>query len=281
MRLVTFENEGTVGWGVVSNENGIISGHRLLGGAFDTLKEIIAQDRLEDLQREASGHAPDLGIDDVQLLPPIPDPAHILCAGLNYLAHAQEVAKDKPEAPRFFLRATTSLVGHGQAIRRPKVSTHLDFEGELAVVIGKGGRHIAQANALGHIAGYCCFMDGSVRDFQQHSLTAGKNFDATGGMGPWLVTTDEIPDWRGLTLETQVNGESVQNASTTDMIVSIPAMIAYLSQIVHLRPGDMIVTGTPEGIGCRRTPPLWLKPGDSVSVSIPGIGTLNNPIEDE
>lgn len=281
MKLVTFENDGTPGWGVISGADGIVSGRELLGGRFGRLKDVLARERLDELRDEVSRRAPDIGLDAVRLLPPVPDPAHVYCAGLNYLAHAQEVQKDKPDAPRFFLRTASSLIGHGAPVERPKVSTDLDFEGEVAVVLGKGGRHIPVGQAMAYVAGYTCFMDGSVRDYQKHTTTSGKNFHATGAVGPWIVTADEIPDWQALTLETRLNGEIVQKTGTDSMIVSIPEMIAYLSDISVLQPGDIIVTGTPEGIGCRREPPLWLKPGDRIEVSVSGVGTLSNPVADE
>jgi 2-keto-4-pentenoate hydratase/2-oxohepta-3-ene-1,7-dioic acid hydratase in catechol pathway len=181
-----------------------------------------------------------------------------------------------------FSRLTNTLVAHSAPIPCPKVSSDLDYEGELGVVIGKAGRHIAERDALGHVFGYTCFNDGSVRDFQlKHSVTAGKNFPATGGCGPWIVTADEIPDPSRLTLITRVNGREMQHKGTDDMIFGVPAIIAYVSKWTRLEPGDVIATGTPEGVGFARKPPVWLKPGDVVEIDISGIGVLRNPISAE
>lgn len=280
MRLVSFETEEVGNWGIVRDE-GIVLGLSLFRGRYPTLKAALATHEVAEIARAAEGVMAERRLESVRLLPPIPDPEHIYCAGLNYLAHAQEVEKAAPEAPRIFLRTASSLIGHGAAVERPKVSTDLDYEGELAVVIGKGGRHIAPGEAMEHVAGFTCFMDGSIRDYQKNTTTAGKNFHATGAMGPWLVTEDEVGDWRALTLETRLNGEVVQKARTDAMMVSIGELIAYVSTISVLKAGDVIATGTPEGIGCRREPPLWMKPGDVVEVEISRVGVLRNPVVDE
>ena len=180
-----------------------------------------------------------------------------------------------------FIRFADTLVGHDGDMIRPSVSDNFDFEGELAVVIGKGGRHIKTERALDHVAGYTCFVDGSVRDYQKFSVTSGKNFPGTGPLGPWLVTTDEIPDPSRLTLTTRLNGTKVQHATTDQLIYSIPQIIAFCSDFTALSPGDVIATGTPEGVGHSRKPPLWMKPGDTLEVEITGIGTLRARIADE
>ena len=182
-----------------------------------------------------------------------------------------------------FIRLTDTLLGHRQPVLKPTVSDHLDFEGELALVIGKGGRAISEADALSHVAGYTCFNDVSVRDWQRHTgqITPGKNFPASGPLGPWLVTADEIPDPARLTLTTRLNGEVVQNAPTDDLIFTVPVIIAYVSAFTPLAPGDVISTGTPGGVGFRRDPPLWMKDGDTIEVDISGIGTLSNPVVNE
>jgi len=189
-----------------------------------------------------------------------------------------EVGRTLPPHPSIFVKLPEALAAHGEPLLRPRVSDNFDFEGELALVIGKAGRHIPAARAFDHVAGYTCFNDGSIRDFQKHSVTAGKNFHASGAMGPWLVTADEIADPGRLTLETRLNGQVVQHASTDSLIYSIPTIIAYVSAIMPLVPGDVIATGTPEGVGAGRTPPLWMQPGDEIEVEIAGIGTLRNPI---
>ena len=217
----------------------------------------------------------------MQLLPAIPNPDKILCAGINYRSHAAETGRELPKQPSMFIRLANTLTGHDGEMIRPSVSQHFDFEGELAVVIGKGGRHIPVERALEHVAGYTCFVDGSVRDYQKFSVTSGKNFPATGPLGPWIVTTDEIPDPTRLTLTTRLNGKEVQHSGTDLLIYSVPQIIAFCSDFTQLAPGDVIATGTPEGVGHRRNPPLWMKPGDVLEVEISGIGTLRNRIVDE
>jgi 2-keto-4-pentenoate hydratase/2-oxohepta-3-ene-1,7-dioic acid hydratase in catechol pathway len=220
---------------------------------------------------------------ELTFLPPIPDPRRILCAGFNYRDHAAEASAKLSDWPTFFVRFPSSVVGHDSSIVRPGASALLDWEGELAVVIGRGGRAISPANAMAHVAGYSCFGDHSVRDFQLHGTqaTAGKNFDSTGAWGPWLVTQDEIPDPGALALRTLVNGIIVQQANTSDLIFDIPALIAYISTFTTLETGDVIATGTPAGIGGRMMPPRFLKPGEVVSIEIDGVGTLSNPVIEE
>lgn len=221
--------------------------------------------------------------DRVVFLPPIPDPARMLCAGFNYRDHATEAAAKVPDYPTFFVRFASSVVGHEAPLLKPRLSSMLDWEGELAVVIGRGGRHIARADALAHIAGYSCFGDHSVRDFQLHGTqaTAGKNFDASGAWGPWLVTADEIGDPAALEVRTRVNGVTRQHGRTADMVFDVAALIAYVSSFTTLEPGDVIATGTPSGIGGRMTPPTFLLPGDVVTIEIPGVGTLTNRVIEE
>jgi 2-keto-4-pentenoate hydratase/2-oxohepta-3-ene-1,7-dioic acid hydratase in catechol pathway len=217
----------------------------------------------------------------VRFQPAIPDPNKILCAGINYRSHAAETGRDIPKAPSMFVRFVDTLVGHDGEMVRPSVSECFDFEGELAIVIGRAGRHIKPEHALSHVAGYTCFVDGSVRDYQKISVTSGKNFPATGPLGPWVVTTDEIPDPARLTLVTRLNGQEVQRSGTDLLIHSVPAVIAFCSEFTPLSPGDVIATGTPEGVGHRRNPPLWMKAGDVLEVEISGIGTLRSRIVDE
>jgi 2-keto-4-pentenoate hydratase/2-oxohepta-3-ene-1,7-dioic acid hydratase in catechol pathway len=213
----------------------------------------------------------------------IPNPGKIWCAGLNYGEHVQETGRQITEQPTLFLRVADSQVGHGLAIVRPPESIKLDYEGEIAVVIGKPGRRIAEADSWGHIAGYACYNDGSVRDWQVHTSQwgPGKNFWRTGGFGPWMVTADEIPAGTVMSLVTRLNGTEVQRATTAQLIHSIPRLIAYASTVAPLRAGDVIVTGTPGGVGAKRTPPLWMKAGDVVEVEVDRIGVLRNPVADE
>lgn len=219
----------------------------------------------------------------VRFAPPVPRPGAIWCVGLNYEDHRLETGKARAEHPTLFMRFPVCLVGHGEAILRPRVSEKLDYEGELAVVIGKTGRHIPEEEALEHVAGYACFDDASVRDYQAHSTQfgPGKNFYRTGGFGPWIVSADEIPDPQALAIETRLNGEVVQQSHTSRMTYPVHELVSYLSRITPLLPGDVIATGTPSGVGMARKPPLYMKPGDVVEVEIERVGILRNPIEAE
>jgi 2-keto-4-pentenoate hydratase/2-oxohepta-3-ene-1,7-dioic acid hydratase in catechol pathway len=216
----------------------------------------------------------------LRYLAPIEPQGRLFCVGVNYRAHADEASRGSDVMPTIFIRTHESIVGHDEALRRPKASGQFDYEGELAIVIGKEGGGIPVSQALAHVGGYTCFNDGSIRDYQRHSLTAGKNFDATGACGPWIVTANDVPQADQLTLTTRVNGEVLQRASTGEMIYSIPAIIAYVSTIAELRTGDIISTGTPAGVGLFRDPQRWLVPGDSVEVSIDRVGVLRNSVEE-
>ncbi len=279
MKLVSFAAAGRNSYGAVVGDGIVDLGHRL-GDRWPTLRSAIAANTLGRLASEAKDAAPDTALSRVTLLPPITDPEKIICAGRNYRAHAAEAGGAPPENPQVFLRLVNTLVAHNQPMVRPRISGDFDYEGELALVIGKPGRHIAKQDALSHVCGYACFNDGSIRDIQfKHSVSAGKNFHATGGFGPWIVTTDEIPDPRGLHLVTRLNGVEVQHTGIDDLIFDIPTLISYCSGWTPLVAGDVIATGTPEGVGFARKPPLWMKPGDVVEVEIDGgIGTLRNPI---
>ena len=225
-------------------------------------------------------NAPIYALESVQLLPVIPNPEKILCVGLNYESHRIETGMPEMEHPVLFTRFSSTQVGHQGAIVRPNVSEKLDFEGELAVIIGQGGRHIKREDALKHVAGYSCYNDASIRDWQMHTqqFTAGKNFDATGAFGPWMVTPDEMPDLPSHTVTTRLNGEQVQHAPFNDLIFDVPALIEYISTFCTLSAGDVIVTGTPGGVGVKRKPRLYMKPGDLIEVEISGLGVLSNPI---
>lgn len=222
-------------------------------------------------------------LDDVTFLPPIVDPQKIICVGLNYLTHILEGGRDVPTKPTIFTRWANTQVGHLQPMLRPNVSETLDFEGEMAVVIGKRARHVKGAEAMAAVAGYSCYNDGSVREWQRHTsqFTPGKNFPGTGGFGPWIATPDEVGDISKATLLTRVNGEEMQRATTDDLVFDVPTLIEYCSTFTFLEPGDVIITGTTGGVGAYRKPPLWLKPGDVVEVEISGIGVLRNPVVQE
>jgi 2-keto-4-pentenoate hydratase/2-oxohepta-3-ene-1,7-dioic acid hydratase in catechol pathway len=211
------------------------------------------------------------------------DPGRIICVGMNYLEHIHEMGRKRPAYPGVFIRFNDSMVGHGQPVCRPQISTQYDYEGELAVVIGRPARYLEAAQALDYVAGYTCLLDGSVRDWQNHTtqFIPGKNFPASGSCGPWLVTTDEVPDPAKLKLSTRVNGETVQSAPLSDLCFDIPQIVAYCSGFCQLNPGDIIATGTPSGVGFARKPPRWLKAGDRVEVEIDGIGVLANTVVDE
>ena len=273
-----------------STRNHILLGLVTKSGVFDIsrkagagLPELLAETGLRHGLAEACQGAADYQIDDVHFLPPIIDSAKIICVGLNYYGHVRETGRDPNAKPTLFLRLADSHVGHGAPLVRPVVSESFDFEGEIAVVIGKPGRHIPASAAWEHIAGYTCYNDGSARDWQRHSsqFTAGKNFFSSGSIGPWIVTADEVTNPDDLTVTTRLNGSIVQNGSLRQLIFSIPDLISYISAFTPLRPGDIIATGTPEGVGMARSPPLWMVPGDQVEVEVSGVGTLYNTIDAE
>jgi 2-keto-4-pentenoate hydratase/2-oxohepta-3-ene-1,7-dioic acid hydratase in catechol pathway len=278
MKLLSFAADGKEWVGAVSGD-GIVTLNDKIGQP--SLRAALAAGATGAMQQAAKDATPDRKLAGVKFLPVIPNPNKILCAGVNYRAHAAEVGRELPKQPSMFVRFTDTLIGHDGEMIRPNVSDHFDFEGELTLIIGKGGRHIRPEHALDHVVGYTCFVDGSVRDYQRFSVTSGKNFPGTGPLGPWLVTADEIPDPGRLTLTTRLNGRQVQHAYTDQLIYSIPQIIAFCSDFTTLSPGDVIATGTPEGVGHGRKPPLWMKPGDTLEVEISSIGTLRTRIVDE
>jgi len=280
MRLASYIADGKSCFGVVAGD-GVITLNDRFGGRYASLRDALAAGALDEIRKSIDGAKPDRELADITWLPAIPNPEKILCAGINYRSHAAETGRELPKQPSMFIRLANTLIGHEGELVRPSVSQHFDFEGELAVVIGRGGRHIPAERALEHVAGYACFVDGSVRDYQKFSVTSGKNFPGTGPLGPWIVTTDEIPDPTLLTLTTRLNGEEVQKSGTDLLIYSVPQIISFCSDFTPLEPGDVIATGTPEGVGHRRNPPLWMKPDDVLEVEISGIGTLRNRVVDE
>lgn len=280
MKLASYSIGGRPAFGAIVADGVVTLSGRLSSGAA-SLRDALAADALDEMRALAAQRPPDHALAGLHFLPLVPNPDKILCVGVNYRAHAAEVGRQLPPQPSVFARLTSTLVGHEGEMVRPSVSTHFDFEGELAVVIGRPARHVSPERALDCVAGYTCFVDGSVRDFQKHSVTAGKNFPATGPLGPWLVTADEIPDPASLTLTTRLNGTVVQHAPTDQMIYAVPKIISYLSDVTRLIPGDVIATGTPEGVGHGRTPPLWMKAGDLLEVEISRIGALRTHIVDE
>ena len=281
MKLASYKTAQGESYGVVTDK-GIVDLKRYLGNQFADLKALIAGNGFAQIRQHMTAK-PDYQLSDVVFLPVITYPARIVCVGLNYQDHVVETGRDNTEQPAIFLRLPESQVGHRQPIVRPRESTHLDFEAEIAVIIGTAGRRISQKDAYRHIAGYSCYNDGSVRDWQRHTIqwTAGKNFARTGGFGPWMVTSDEIAPGSVLTLSCRLNGREMQHADTGMMIFKIPRLIEYISTFTTLAPGDVIVTGTPGGVGARRTPPLWMKPGDTVEVEIDKVGVLINTIGED
>lgn len=279
MKLVSYRTHDTESFGIW-RDDGIVDLKGKVAGGGATLRGIL--DKL-DLVVPIAANAPDLAHDAVSLLPPVIDPPRLLCVGLNYKTHIAETGRDAPAYPILFPRYPSSLVGAGEDLVRPKASHDFDFEGELAFVVGRGGRHITEADALDHVAGYACFNDGSIRDWQRHTtqFMPGKSFWRSGSFGPWLVTPDEVGDLGSLSLTTRLNGEIMQQATLDDLLFGVPALVAYISTILPLEPGDVVATGTTGGVGLFRKPPVWMKPGDRVEVEIEGLGILSNGIVDE
>jgi 2-keto-4-pentenoate hydratase/2-oxohepta-3-ene-1,7-dioic acid hydratase in catechol pathway len=279
MRLVSFiDAQGVETYGTTTG-NKVRDAGAILRSKYADLRAVLAAGAMAELL----GIGAESDVSSVTLLPPIPNPDKILCIGLNYMTHIKETGRDKPNYPAIFIRHPSSLVGHGTPLVRPAASKDFDYEGELAVVIGKAGRHISTDDAWDHIAGYTCFNDGSIRDYQVHTsqFWPGKSFEASGSMGPALVTSDEVGDVTKQTLTTRVNGNVEQNAGIDDLAFNIPEIIAYASTVIKLLPGDVIATGTPGGVGKFRKPQLYLEPGMDVDVEITGVGTLTNGIVDE
>lgn len=281
MRLLTFDAGAGPRVGLATDA-GIVDLTARMG--VGSLRQMIADGQV-DAAAKYSGEAPDHGLDDIRYLPVILDPVHIFCAGVNYADHLQEaidagVPRSKTEHPPLFLRFADCQVGHREPLLRSPKVTQLDYECELAVIIGKPGRYIANEDALSHVAGYSCYNDASARDWQFHTsqVTPGKNFFGTGGFGPWMVTADEIEDPHNLNISTRLNGETLQDANTRDLIFNINALIAYVSNIVELQPGDVIASGTPAGVGFARDPQIFMKPGDVCEIEVERVGTLVNEI---
>lgn len=277
MRLVSFMRpDGTASFGTFDGEAILDAGPV---SEYPDLLSVLAADAVSSLE----GVGERMALDEVTLLPPVPNPEKILCVGLNYLPHILESGRPHPEYPSFFTRYPSSVVGHNVPIERPNASREFDYEGELALVIGRDGRHIKEDDAWDHIAGYSCFNEGSIRDYQNHTTQfwPGKSFERSGSMGPWLVTPDEVGDVRDQTLTTRVNGNVEQHAPISDLAIGIPEIIAYASTVLTLRAGDVIVTGTPGGVGRYRKPQLFLEPGMSVEVEITGVGLLRNEVVQE
>lgn len=275
MKLASFVHQGIRSYGIVSAE-GIINLGQRLGDRYTDLKALFAADGLAQAARY--GEEPiDLHFEEIDFLPVIDNPGKILCVGMNYAEKRKEFDQHNP-APTLFVRFADSQTGHNAPVVKPRHSSEFDYEGELAVIIGKGGENIARETALSHVAGYSCYMDGSARDWQHSWFTAGKNWRQTGAFGPWMTTADEIPDPHTLAIRTWLNGRMVQDDTTASMIHKVAELIEYISTFTSLTPGDVIITGSPGGVGKKRTPPLFMKAGDRIEVEIEKIGHLSNVI---
>lgn len=282
MKLVSFSVNGQQSFGLVKDES-VIDLKKHLDGKYEDLKSLLAEDDFLSIVKAKADATADYTLTEIEFEPVIPNPGQIFCIGLNYADHVQETQKQVTEKPVIFFRLAPSQVGHKQPLLKPVETEKFDYEGEIAVVIGKGGRRIAKEDAWDHIAGYSCYNDGSVRDWQLHTAQwgPGKNFFKTGGFGPWLVTTDEIPANETMTLVTRVNGQELQRAQTTQLIHDIPSLINYISTFTPLSAGDVIVSGTPGGIGLKRTPPVLLNEGDVVEIEVDKIGILSNVVKND
>jgi len=281
VRVLSIEHEGRASFGLVT-DGGIIDAGSRLGGEFADLRALLQADALDRLAALETAE-PDYAADDVNFLPVIPNANKILCVGINYMGHIKETGREPPSHPVLFTRFADSFVGHDQPLIRPRVSEDFDYEGELAIIIGKTARHVSRENAMEYVAGYTCCNEGSVRDYQYHTIqfTAGKNFYSSGGLGPWMVINDGQNDPAEFHLQTRLNGDVLQDSSVSDLCFDIPHLIEYCSVWTPLEPGDIIVTGTPGGVGRVRKPPIWMKPGDVIEIDIRGVGVLRNTIVDE
>lgn len=282
MKVMTYSAGGKTTYGVVV-DGGVVDIGAKLGGKYADLTAVLEADALGEVAKAAEGASADHKLDDVTFLPVILEPKKIICIGLNYKTHMAETGRGDSQYPVHFVRWADTQVGHGQPMILPKNSDKYDYEGELAAIIGKPARHVSKENALDYIAGYSCYNDGSIRDFQRHThqFHAGKNFPGTGGFGPWMVTADEIPDPTTMHLVTRLNGEVMQDTTTDLMVFDIPTLMEYITSYTTLYPGDVLVTGTPGGVGFARKPPVFMKTGDIVEIEISKIGVLSNPIAAE
>ncbi|SHJ94757.1 2-keto-4-pentenoate hydratase/2-oxohepta-3-ene-1,7-dioic acid hydratase (catechol pathway) [Roseomonas rosea] len=286
MRLIAFEHEGRPALGARMGEEVVALADAIPGLPADPLAAFASLNLPEGAPAlaEKLAKAPRRPFKGLKLLPVVPRPGKIICIGLNYVEHAKEGNNPIPDYPAVFFRGHTSLAAHGEPLLRPKVSDKFDYEAELVIVVGQRAKHLTEANALSCVAGYTCMNEGSLRDYQRKGAqwTVGKNFDRTGGLGPEIVTPDEIPQGpNALRITSRVNGQTMQDSNTSDMIFSVPRILAILSEVMTLEPGDIIATGTPSGVGYPRKPPVFMKPGDTIEVEIEGVGTLVNTVEDE
>ena len=279
MKLVSFSRLGKARFGAVVKD-GVIDLTGKLDPDVNTIKELISLHMEDQAEEFIAGKNKDLSFSDIIFLPVIPNPEKIMCVGLNYVEHKKETGRPDVDNPTIFTRFADSQVAHMQPMIKPDNSDRFDYEAEMAIIIGKGGRFISEDEALSHIAGYACYNDGSIRNYQRHTsqYTPGKTFPGTGGFGPYMVTPSEVGDYRKLPIELRLNGNIMQKATLADLIFPIPRLISYISEFTALSSGDVIVTGTPGGVGDKRKPPVYMVPGDIVEVDIGMLGVLRNPI---
>jgi 2-keto-4-pentenoate hydratase/2-oxohepta-3-ene-1,7-dioic acid hydratase in catechol pathway len=280
MKVVSFVRNGKSSYGVDVND-GIVDMGARLGAKYADLVAVLKAGALAEVEAAAKGQSADLPYDGTTLLPVIPNPGKIVCVGVNYDEHRREMGREPPGHPTIFVRFPESQVAHNQPLLKPAESDKLDYEAELAVIIGKRGYKVSEENAFDIVAGYSCYNDGSVRDWQTHTgqFTPGKNFNATGGFGPWMVTADEIPDAQKLAIQSRLNGQVMQSSNTDLMTFNIRKIIKYVTTFTPLEPGDVIATGTPGGVGTKRNPPVYMKDGDIIEIEIEKVGLLRNPVK--
>ena len=281
MKFVSFLLKGSPKFGISDGKNITDLTNKISGSK--TLKELISNNGIIDAKKYAKENPGSINVDEIEFLPLIPNPGKIICVGLNYSDHVNEIGITLEKNPVIFLRVPQSQTAHKQIIQKPKVSNHLDYEGEMAVIMGNAGKHIEPKNALKHIVGYSCYNESTVRDWQQHTkqFTMGKNFEKTGSFGPYMVLAEEISDYKKLTIQTRLNDKVMQEASLSQLIFDIPTLISYISKAMPWQAGDVLVTGTPGGVGFKRNPPVYMKDGDKIEVEITDVGILTNTIKDE
>lgn len=280
MKVVSFVRNGKSSYGVVVKD-GIVDVGARLGSKYADLVAVLKAGALAEVEAAAKAATADLPYDGTTLLPVIPNPGKIVCVGVNYDEHRREMGREPPGHPTIFVRFPESQVAHNQPLLKPAESDKLDYEAELAVIIGKRGYKVSEDKAFDIVAGYSCYNDGSVRDWQTHTgqFTPGKNFNATGGFGPWMVTADEIPDAQKLAIQSRLNGQVMQSSNTELMTFNIRKIIKYVTTFTPLEPGDVIATGTPGGVGTKRNPPVYMKDGDIIEIEIEKVGLLRNPVK--
>ena len=281
MKFVSFKHNNVEKFGIIEN-NLITDLTGKIGGASN-LKELIKIKKIKEAKEYVISNPGSIKTDEIEYSPLIPNPGKNICVCLNYIEHEKETNRTVEENPVIFHRFPESQTAHMQPIQRPSVSKSLDFEGEMAVIMDEGGKHIKPENALKHIVGFSCYNEGTIREWQRHTrqFGMGKNFEKTGSFGPHMVLAEDIPDYKSLTIETRLNGEVMQNAKLSQLIFDLPILISYVSKAMAWRAGDVLVTGTPGGVGSKRNPPVYMKPGDNVEVEITNIGVLSNTVEDE